>query len=77
MNWLVVAVIAAMVSTGRLATYCVSRAHRRKCVHRDPAPVAGSRRFAVRGPDIACGIDAVDREGHVIGTVLVPAPSMN
>jgi hypothetical protein len=32
---------------------------------------------SVWAPDLECGIAAVNRDGRVIGTVRVPAPSLN
>jgi hypothetical protein len=77
MNWLVVRLAVDMVGMGGLATYWAFGVHRRTRMHAEPAPAAGARKFAVWGPGIDCGIDAVDPEGHVVGMVLVPAPSLN
>jgi hypothetical protein len=77
MNWLYVALTTDVVGLGGLATYWALGSHRRRRVQGRLAPAVRTGRLSLWGPDVECGIAAVDRDGHVVGTVLVPAPSLN
>jgi hypothetical protein len=78
MDWFVVLVLIAEVVGG--ASLAISRApatRGRRAIHGLGVSIKGTGTTRSWGVDIDCGIDAVDRQGHVVGTMLVPAPSPN
>jgi hypothetical protein len=77
MTWLLVALTVDMVGVGGLAAYWTLGARHRGRTQGHAVQAIGSSRLPVWGPDMECGIVAVDGQGHVIGTVRVPAPSLN
>jgi hypothetical protein len=76
MNWFFVAVGVNMAGLGGLAVWLLYPRLRRQGDVGTP-PVEWPRPFPMWGLEIECGIDAVNGEGKVVGTVLVPAPALN
>ncbi len=76
MNWFFLAVGVNMAGLGGLAVWLLyPRPPRQGDV--GTSPVQWPRRLPMSGLEIECGIDAVNEEGQVVGTVLVPAPALN
>ncbi len=76
MSWLLVVVGVSAAGVGGVAVWLLAPRLRSRR-HAGTPPLDWPRPFPTWGLDIECGIDAVDGEGRVIGTVLVPAPPPN
>jgi hypothetical protein len=77
MNWFVVALGMNMAALAGAAASGVAGARRRRETVVDWAMVEDPGTLPSWGLPMACGIDAVNGEGQVVGTVLVRAPMMN